>query len=208
MNPACTRVYVVDNHANNVSVIDTTTNAVVATVAVGANPLGVALNPAGTRAYVPSPDSNNISVIDTASNAVTVTIAGGIGCCLAFGQFIMPAAGAPRTIVPVAGVWWNKTEPGSGLGIDYDNGTLIAEVYSYLPVGASQWYLAAGPVVDNVFTATLDKYMGGQCASCAYNAPVLSGNDGTITITFTSPTTATADLPGGRHIQLERYFTP
>jgi hypothetical protein len=116
-----------------------------------------------------------------------------------------PAAGA---FIPVPGVWWNKDESGSGLGLDYENGTLIAEVYSYAPGGASQWYLAAGPVANGVFTATLDKYTGGQCISCAYKAPALSGNDGSITITFTSPTTATADLPGGRHIQIERFFQP
>ncbi len=114
-----------------------------------------------------------------------------------------PVAGA---FIPVPGVWWNKNEPGSGFGLDYENGTLIAEVYSYLAGGASQWYLAAGPLTNNVFTATLDKYTGGQCVSCAYKAPALSGNDGTITITFTSATTATADLPGGRHIQIERFF--
>jgi len=34
----------------------------------------------------------------------------------------------------------------------------------------------------------------------------VSRKDGTITITFTSATTATADLPGGRHIQIERFF--
>ena len=38
--------------SNNVSVIDTATNTVVATVAVGSSPFGVAVNPAGTRAYV------------------------------------------------------------------------------------------------------------------------------------------------------------
>jgi hypothetical protein len=116
-----------------------------------------------------------------------------------------PAAGA---FVPIPGVWWNKNEPGSGFGLDYENGTLLVEVYSYLLGGASQWYLAAGPLTNNVFTATLDKYIGGQCVSCAYNAPSLAGNDGTITISFTSPTTANVDLPGGRHIQIERYFTP
>ena len=114
-----------------------------------------------------------------------------------------PVAGA---FIPVGGVWWNPSEPGSGLGLDYENGTLIVEVYSYLAGGASQWYLAAGPLTNNVFTATLDKYVNGQCVSCAYQAPSLSGNDGTITITFTSATTATADLPGGRHIQIERFF--
>ena len=115
----------------------------------------------------------------------------------------LPVAGA---LHPVGGVWWNPNESGSGLGLDYENGTLIVEVYSYLAGGSSQWYLAAGPLTNNVFTATLDKYTGGQCISCAYMAPALAGNDGTITITFTSPTTATADLPGGRHIQIQRFF--
>ena len=116
--------------------------------------------------------------------------------------------GTTPQIAPVPGVWWNKDESGSGFGLDYANGTLIVEAYSYLAGGASQWYLAAGPVINNTFTATLDKYTGGQCISCAYQAPALSGNDGPISITFTSPTTATVDLPGGRHIEIERYFQP
>jgi hypothetical protein len=105
-----------------------------------------------------------------------------------------------------AGVWWNKDEPGSGFGLDYKDGTLLVEVYSYVAGGASQWYLGAGPLTNNVFTATLDKYVNGQCVSCAYKAPGVSGNDGTLTITFTSSITANVDLPGGRHIQIERFF--
>ena len=58
MNPAGTRVYVVNFKVDNVSVIDTATNTVVATVAVGTNPLGVAVNPAGTRAYVANSGSD------------------------------------------------------------------------------------------------------------------------------------------------------
>ncbi len=122
------------------------------------------------------------------------------------GQSASVTAGAPAAIIPVAGVWWNPNESGSGLGLDYQNGTLLVEVYSYLAGGAAQWYLAAGSITNNAFTATLDKYTGGQCISCAYVAPALVGNDGQITITFTSPTTATADLPGGRHIQIQRFF--
>jgi hypothetical protein len=67
----------------------------------------------------------------------------------------VPVAGA---LTPVPGAWLNPSESGSGFGLDYENGTLIVEVYSYLAGGASQWYLAAGPVVNNVFTGTLDKY--------------------------------------------------
>ena len=123
------------------------------------------------------------------------------------GQSTSVTAAAPAApIVPVGGVWWNPQEGGSGFGFDYQNGTLIVEVYAYLGNGPAQWYLASGAVVNNVFTATLDKYTGGQCISCAYVAPTLVGNDGTITITFTSPTTATADLPGGRHINIQRFF--
>jgi hypothetical protein len=114
--------------------------------------------------------------------------------------------GAQAGITPLGGVWWNPNESGSGFGLDYQNGTLLVEVYSYLAGGVSQWYLAAGPLTNNVLTATLDKYTGGQCISCAHKAPALSGNDGQMTITFTSPTTATADLPGGRHLQIQRFF--
>jgi hypothetical protein len=112
----------------------------------------------------------------------------------------------PANIIPVAGAYYDPNESGSGFGLDYQNGTLVVEVYSYLQSGAAQWYLSAGPVVNNAYTGTLDKYTGGQCISCTYAAPTLVGNDGTITITFTSPTTATVDLPGGRHFQIQRFF--
>jgi len=123
------------------------------------------------------------------------------------GQSASVAAAVPAAaIVPVGGVYYDPNQSGSGFGFDYQNGTLIVEVYSYLQGGAAQWYLSAGPVVNNVYTGTLDKYTGGQCISCAFVAPTLVGNDGTITVTFTSPTTATVDLPGGRHFQIQRFF--
>ena len=115
-------------------------------------------------------------------------------------------AGPAAPIVPTRGFWWNQQESGSGLGVDYQNGTLVVAFYSFLPNGPAQWYLSAGPIVNNVFTATLDKYTGGQCISCAYVPSSLVGNDGTMTITFTSPTTATVDLPGGRHIPIQPIF--
>lgn len=47
--------YIPNQTSNNVSVIDTATNTVVATVATGIfgfDPRGVAINPAGTRVYI------------------------------------------------------------------------------------------------------------------------------------------------------------
>jgi YVTN family beta-propeller protein len=80
----------VANHASNtVSVIDTATNTMAATVAVGSGPKGVAVTPDGTRVYVANYYSYTVSVIDTAADVVTATVAVGSGP-VAFGQFIGP----------------------------------------------------------------------------------------------------------------------
>jgi hypothetical protein len=123
-------------------------------------------------------------------------------------SFVAGAGGPAGLITPVAGVWWNPNEAGSGYGLDFKDGVLIVQIFSYLDSGPAQWYLAAGPVSGNVFSATLDKYLEGQCISCAYKAPRLAGNDGNIIIAFTSPTTANVFLFGGRQVQIQRYFQP
>src|SRR5436190_1852037 len=82
------RAYVANLNSNNVSVIDTATNTVVATVAVGSFPFGVAVDPAGSRAYVTNNNSNNVSVIDTATNTVVATVAVG---SFPFGVAVDPA---------------------------------------------------------------------------------------------------------------------
>ncbi len=105
-------------------------------------------------------------------------------------------------------MWWDKTQSGSGYGIDYHNGVLVVETYSYLAGGAAQWYLSSGPLNNNVFTGTLDRYTGGQCISCPYKEPTLVGNDGTMTVTFTSPTTADVAMPGGRQTHIQWLFQP
>jgi|SRR6516165_4260777 YVTN family beta-propeller protein len=62
---------------NNVSVINTVTNAVIATIPVGANPYSVAVTADGSKAYVTNTGSQTVSVIDTATNTVTATIPAG-----------------------------------------------------------------------------------------------------------------------------------
>jgi YVTN family beta-propeller protein len=56
-----------------VSVVDIDTNAVKATIPVGAAPFRVAVDPDAHRAYVTNHDSGSVSVIDTLSNTVVVT---------------------------------------------------------------------------------------------------------------------------------------
>src|SRR6202008_857255 len=54
--------YVANNSAGTVSVINTTTHAVVATVSVGSFPYGIAVDEAGKSVYVTNAGSNTVSV--------------------------------------------------------------------------------------------------------------------------------------------------
>ena len=109
-------------------------------------------------------------------------------------------AAAPSAFTPVAGLWANANESGTGYTLEFKHGVLVVAIYAYQATGAAQWYLAVGPLTANVFTATLDRYTGGQCISCPFTRSPgpPTGNDGTITLTFTSSTSATVNLPGGR----------
>ena len=61
----------------SVSVIDTATYAVVATIPVGQYPAGIAITPNGAFVYVANFNSNSVSVIDIVTNTVTATVSVG-----------------------------------------------------------------------------------------------------------------------------------
>jgi len=66
-------VYVTNSSSRSVSVIDTASNAVSATVTVGSSPWGIAVHPNGSRVYVANNGSGTVSVIDTTTNAVVAS---------------------------------------------------------------------------------------------------------------------------------------
>ncbi len=72
-----TTAYVTNLDSNSISVINTATNRVTATITlpVGAFPEGIAVNPAGTRLYVATNGTQTLTVVDTANNQVVATIA-------------------------------------------------------------------------------------------------------------------------------------
>ena len=74
ITPDGTYAYVTNYGSNNVSVIQISTNTVVATVAVGTNPVGVAITPDGNYAYVVNYGSNNVSVLQISTNTVVATV--------------------------------------------------------------------------------------------------------------------------------------
>ncbi len=73
-------MYVVNENSNTVSVIDSFTNSVKATINVGSgpfngnNPVGISYNPYNNNMYVTNFNSNTVSVIDSSTNTVKATI--------------------------------------------------------------------------------------------------------------------------------------
>ncbi len=121
--------YIPNNGSNNVSVINTVTNIVVATVPVGSLPVGVAVNPGGARVYITNSSGNSVSVIDTATNTVTATVPVG-----AFPQGV--ALNPAGTRVYVA-----NNVAGNVSVIDATNNTVVATV----TVGTSPVGVAVNP---------------------------------------------------------------
>lgn len=61
-------LYSANYESNTVSVVDTATKTVAATIPVGNQPFGIAVSPNGTRVYVANSGDDNLTVIDTATN--------------------------------------------------------------------------------------------------------------------------------------------
>ncbi|MBI3329252.1 MAG: YncE family protein [Nitrospinae bacterium] len=121
--------YITNRDSNTVSIIDTVTNTVVTSVAVGAEPGGVAVHPAGTRVYVKNEGSHSVSVIDTATHTVVATVpVGSPG-----GVAVHPAG--TRVYAVSAGV------SDSVSVIDTTSNTVVATV----PVGAGPVGVAVHP---------------------------------------------------------------
>ena len=128
------------NQDGTVSVIDTSTNTVTATVSVGSNPIGVAVSLDGTNVYVTNYDSNTVSVIDTDTNIVTVTVKVG---SRPGGVAVSPNG----TNVYVTNEYGNNISV-----IDATTNTVKATV----PVGNSPWGVAVNPDGTKVYVVNED----------------------------------------------------
>ncbi len=109
--------YIANSFSDNVSVIDTATDTVVATLLVGDGPRGVAVHPDGSRVYVANYDAKTVSVINTATNKVVAFVGVGDGP-RAIGQFIgpLPANGEPPELAEELVI----THLGNGGGLQSD----------------------------------------------------------------------------------------
>jgi YVTN family beta-propeller protein len=68
------RAYIANQKSNTVSVVDTSTNRIVANLPVESQPQSIAVHPSGSFVYLTNLYSNNVSVIDTVTNTIVMTI--------------------------------------------------------------------------------------------------------------------------------------
>lgn len=170
--PGCSpRALVANSGSDTVSVIDTTTDTISATIEIddgaapAAAPTGVAITPDGTTAYVPNNFNDTLSVVDIDTATVTSTIAVGT---MPYGVAI---AGCPTLGATIDGrlltVTGTTFPAGSTItldlaGTDLDtttaagNGTftLTAELPCTLPTGPQ--ILTATSDTDATATTTID----------------------------------------------------
>lgn len=108
-------------------------------------------------------------------------------------------------LTPESGWWWNAKESGRGFNIEVQNNIVSAAVYIYDDAGNPVWYLASGKLDgQNKLEATLSRFQGGQCITCAYQKPEGPETTGSMSIKFNTATTAEVTWAGGT-IAIERF---
>jgi YVTN family beta-propeller protein len=140
--------YIANLVSNNVSVIDTKTNTVTATIPVGNSPWGVAVSPDGGKVYVTvingtertSGVSGGVAVIDTRTNTVIATFAAGNDPT---GVAVGPNGG--RLYVA------NDTSPPGVTVIDTATGATIATI----PTGGATAGVTVSPDGKKVYAVNL-----------------------------------------------------
>ena len=153
--------YVANYGVGTVSVIDTASNALVATVPVGPYPASPALNPAGTRLYVVGLD---LVIIDTTTNEVIERLPG-IGAPMAFD----PSGSRLYLLAGGGGFTPGGHELGQVIVLDTATNTVIAGI----PVGLSPRGLAVAAGGLRVYVS--NTFDDSEQAHCIYPPPLNGG---------------------------------
>lgn len=156
LTPDGSRLYVVNGGDRTISVIDTSTNAVVQTIANTPSGKGeIAMSPDGTRAYVPGFNNNKqgVTVIDTTTNTVAGELVGLASGDPIYGIAITPDGGrlyvANGNLVDVDG---NYLGSNTVAAIDIATNTRLATI----SVPRQPWDIAITPDGSKAYVAGFD----------------------------------------------------
>jgi YVTN family beta-propeller protein len=145
VSPDGAALYIADHRGAALSVADTATRRIVATVPVGQNPYGVQLTPDGRTAYVSNWGGDTVTAVDTATRSVRRTIVVGHH----------PSA---MTLNPVTGeVYVADSDADTVSVVDPRTNAVVRRIglapYPGAPVGASPNALAIAPDGRTLYVA-------------------------------------------------------
>jgi YVTN family beta-propeller protein len=172
--------YITNATSNNVSVINTVTDKVTATIPVGSFPFGVAVARDGRRAYIANNGSETVSVINTATNKVVATIGtrGSVGIAVSPHGDRVYAANLNDQSVSVIDTATHTVIATVPVGI-FPYGVAVAGKKVYLTNCTSQCS-SAGPATVTVVDATTHRVVATIPVAPDSNAPGLAASpDGT-----------------------------
>ncbi|MBI1775432.1 MAG: YHYH protein [Proteobacteria bacterium] len=173
-----------------------------------------------------SPGSFSLTV--TSASTINATITATSGAASTYGLIRYPigttSVAAAPSWGPTTGWYWSPSYSGTGWFVEAQGSSTTAGVttsnlfaagYAYGATGGAgspNWYVAPGTLIQDAgstttstATSTLAEYQNGPTLTGgAANTSILS-NIGSLTIRFTSATTATLTLPNGKQLALQRF---
>jgi YVTN family beta-propeller protein len=186
LSPDGTTAYVANAESNAVSVIDLTTDAVIATIPVGLYPDSLTVTTDGRSVYVANSSGESISAIDTATDTVTATI---------------PIAGGPSQVANYPGGGSVFVTTGDGVSVISTEENVVTGTLTNTP-DAIALAISPNPVVTSVSPDGGVPAGGGQVTLSGVGfrnvLGVSFGGTPVTSYTVTSPTTITATVPPGR----------
>jgi hypothetical protein len=125
---------------------------------------------------------------------------------LGFALSVLAALPQAAQAQPRTGYWWDPAQSGSGFVIEIQGTSMFMAGFLYADNGEATWVASNGPMVSPTqYAGSVTTFSGGQTLTGAYQGPTQAANPlGTITIVFTSDTTATLAWPGGT-IPIQRF---
>lgn len=96
-------------------------------------------------------------------------------------------------------------EPGRGMAIDVQDGTLVMQVYNYEASGQPTFHMSFGAMDGNHYRGALHRYKNGRYYGSDPRSATEDGSAGDVQVDFESATTGTIQFPGEEALAISRY---
>src|SRR6267143_604410 len=197
------QAYITNLSDNTVSVIDTASNIVTATVPVGNFPNGVAVTPDGAHLYVANVFGNTVSVIDTATNTVTATVKVGL---IPWGVAVTPdgahvyVANFSDNAVSVIATASNTVTATVKVGVNPTGVAVTPDGAHVYVANQGDGTVSVIATASNTVTATVPvgSPVGVAVTPDGAHVYVANQNDNSVAVIATASNTVTATVPVGK----------